>query len=176
MGDSRTTDEVIRDIVEMGFIPSFCTACYRLGRTGADFMDMAKPGEIKYHCTPNALSTFAEYLNDYASPETRAVGRAMIEKMMSEMEEGQVQIAAPMIREVDLGQEGCVCVAALVTPASCRHYPSRTFSCGGETGGRRSSNHPGRFDGPLLASGGTDPLSDAKAVRRATTRWSERSG
>lgn len=104
VGDSRTTDEVIRDIVEMGFIPSFCTACYRLGRTGSDFMDMAKPGEIKYHCTPNALSTFAEYLNDYASPETRAVGRRMIEKMMNEMDEGQVRIAAPMIREVDLGK------------------------------------------------------------------------
>jgi 2-iminoacetate synthase len=104
VGDSRTTDEVIRDIVEMGFIPSFCTACYRLGRTGSDFMDMAKPGEIKYHCTPNALSSFAEYLNDYASEETRAVGRAMIEKMMNEMEEGQVQIAAPMIRDVDLGR------------------------------------------------------------------------
>jgi 2-iminoacetate synthase len=104
VGDSRTTDDVIRDIVEMGFIPSFCTACYRLGRTGSDFMDMAKPGEIKYHCTPNALSTFAEYLNDYASPATREVGRKMIQKMLNEMEEGQCKIALPMIRAVDLGK------------------------------------------------------------------------
>ena len=49
-----------------GLLPSFCTACYRLGRTGQDFMDIAKPGEIKYHCHPNALSTFQEYLCDYA--------------------------------------------------------------------------------------------------------------
>jgi 2-iminoacetate synthase len=104
VGDTRTMDEVIRDIVEMGFIPSFCTACYRLGRTGADFMDMAKPGEIKYHCTPNALSTFAEYLNDYASPKTREVGRQMIGKMLSEMEEGQRLIADPLVRQVDLGK------------------------------------------------------------------------
>jgi 2-iminoacetate synthase len=104
VGDTRSTDEVIRDIVEMGFIPSFCTACYRLGRTGADFMDMAKPGEIKYHCTPNALSTFAEYLNDYASPETRKVGRDMIQKMLGDMEEGQRCIACPLVEQVDLGK------------------------------------------------------------------------
>jgi 2-iminoacetate synthase len=104
VGDTRCTDEVIRDIVEMGFIPSFCTACYRLGRTGTDFMDMAKPGEIKYHCTPNALSTFAEYLNDYASPETRQAGRRLIQKMLKGMEEGQRLIADPMVRQVDLGK------------------------------------------------------------------------
>jgi len=104
VGDSRTTDEIIRDVVEMGFIPSFCTACYRLGRTGTDFMDMAKPGEIKYHCTPNALSTFAEYLNDYASPETREAGRRLIKKMFDTMEKGQRLIAEPMVRKVDLGK------------------------------------------------------------------------
>jgi 2-iminoacetate synthase len=68
LGDHRTLDEVIRDIAALGYVPSFCTGCYRLGRTGADFMDLAKPGEIKYHCQPNALSTFLEYLHDYASP------------------------------------------------------------------------------------------------------------
>jgi 2-iminoacetate synthase len=104
VGDTRSTDEVIRDIVQMGFIPSFCTACYRLGRTGADFMDMAKPGEIKYHCTPNALSTFAEYLNDYASPETREVGRDMIRKMLGHMGQGQRQIADPLVQLVDSGK------------------------------------------------------------------------
>ena len=76
LGDHRTLDEVIRDVAQMGYIPSFCTACYRLGRTGADFMDLAKPGEIKHHCDPNALSTFLEYLEDYGSPETRRRGRA----------------------------------------------------------------------------------------------------
>ena len=59
-------------------MPSFCTACYRLGRTGMDFMDLAKPGDIKHHCDPNALSTFEEYLLDYGSEETRAVGEALI--------------------------------------------------------------------------------------------------
>ena len=74
LGDHRELDEVIRDVASLGYIPSFCTGCYRLGRTGADFMDLAKPGEIKQHCDPNGLSTFVEYLMDYASQETRAVG------------------------------------------------------------------------------------------------------
>ena len=68
LGDHRTLDEVINDLARMNYIPSFCTACYRMGRTGADFMDLAKPGLIKAHCCPNALSTFMEYLIDYASP------------------------------------------------------------------------------------------------------------
>ena len=74
LGDHRSLDEVIRDVAELGYIPSFCTACYRLGRTGMDFMDLAKPGDIKHHCDPNALSTFLEYLLDYGSAETRAIG------------------------------------------------------------------------------------------------------
>jgi 2-iminoacetate synthase len=74
LGDHRPLDEVIRDLASLGFIPSFCTACYRLGRTGGDFMDLAKPGEIKHHCDPNALSTFLEYLIDYGSESTKEVG------------------------------------------------------------------------------------------------------
>ena len=74
LGDHRGLDEVIRDVAEMGYIPSFCTACYRLGRTGMDFMDLAKPGEIKHHCDPNALSTFLEYLLYYGSVKTRKAG------------------------------------------------------------------------------------------------------
>ena len=80
LGDHRPLDEVVRDVAAMGFTPSFCTACYRLGRTGADFMDLAKPGEIKSHCDPNALSTFQEYLIDYATPATRREGEAIIAK------------------------------------------------------------------------------------------------
>ena len=79
LGDHRSLDEVIRDVARLGYIPSFCTACYRLGRTGADFMDLAKPGEIKEHCDPNALSTFLEYLEDYGSPATRAAGERLID-------------------------------------------------------------------------------------------------
>jgi 2-iminoacetate synthase len=82
-GDHRPLDEVVRDVASLGFTPSFCTACYRLGRTGADFMDLAKPGLIKEHCCPNALSTFEEYLMDYASPETRRVGDHLVESELA---------------------------------------------------------------------------------------------
>lgn len=85
LGDHRPLDEVIRDVASMGYIPSFCTACYRLGRTGSDFMDLARPGEIKKHCDPNALATFLEYLLDYAQPETRVVGEACIGGILETM-------------------------------------------------------------------------------------------
>lgn len=85
LGDHRSLDEVIYDVAEKGFIPSFCTGCYRLGRTGQDFMDLAKPGDIKAHCDPNGLSTFQEYLEDYASPKTRAVGERTIEQALASM-------------------------------------------------------------------------------------------
>jgi 2-iminoacetate synthase len=86
LGDCRSLDEVVRDCAEMGYIPSFCTACYRLGRTGADFMDLAKPGEIKNHCGPNAISCFQEYLLDYAPEETRAVGEQLIKAKLERMD------------------------------------------------------------------------------------------
>ena len=84
LGDTRTLDEVILDITERGHIPSFCTACYRLGRTGKDFMDLAKPGLIQKFCQTNALFSFKEYLLDYASPQTRTAGEALIQKMLDE--------------------------------------------------------------------------------------------
>lgn len=86
LGDHRPLDEVVRDCALLGYIPSFCTACYRVGRTGADFMDLAKPGVIKYHCGPNALASFYEYLLDYASPETRAVGEKLIDDVLAGMD------------------------------------------------------------------------------------------
>ena len=84
LGDTRTLDEVVRDIAQMGHIPSFCTACYRLGRTGKDFMDLAKPGLIQKFCRTNAILTYKEYLLDYASPETRTEGEALIERLVAE--------------------------------------------------------------------------------------------
>jgi 2-iminoacetate synthase len=84
LGDTRTLDEVILDIIERGHIPSFCTACYRLGRTGKDFMDLAKPGLIQKFCQTNALLTFKEYLLDYASQKTRLQGEKLIQKMLEE--------------------------------------------------------------------------------------------
>jgi 2-iminoacetate synthase len=84
LGDTRTLDEVILDITEHGHIPSFCTACYRLGRTGKDFMDLAKPGLIQKFCQSNAIFSFKEYLLDYATPATREAGEKLIQKMLDE--------------------------------------------------------------------------------------------
>ncbi|MBU0687109.1 MAG: [FeFe] hydrogenase H-cluster radical SAM maturase HydG [Candidatus Margulisbacteria bacterium] len=80
LGDHRSLDEVIHDICQQGHIPSFCTSCYRLGRTGLDFMELAKPGQIKNKCLPNALLTFKEYLVDYASPKVKEIGEKLIQK------------------------------------------------------------------------------------------------
>ncbi len=80
VSDQRTLDEVVRWLMESGHIPSFCTACYRAGRTGDRFMELCKAGQIQNCCHPNALLTLKEYLTDYASEETRKAGEAMIEK------------------------------------------------------------------------------------------------
>jgi 2-iminoacetate synthase len=104
LGDHRELDEVVRDVASMGYVPSFCTGCYRLGRTGQDFMDLAKPGAIKLHCDPNALSTFTEYLEDYASPETRKVGEALIASTLANMDERQRQISSGLVSKVRGGK------------------------------------------------------------------------
>jgi 2-iminoacetate synthase len=78
LGDIRSLDEVIRELVTDGYLPSFCTSCYRLGRTGEHFMEFAIPGFIKRYCAPNACTTLMEYLVDYASPETLAAGEKAI--------------------------------------------------------------------------------------------------
>lgn len=80
VSDNRTLDQVVRWLMELGFIPSFCTACYREGRTGDRFMSLLKSGQIGNCCHPNALMTLKEYLEDYASPETRQLGDRLIEK------------------------------------------------------------------------------------------------
>jgi 2-iminoacetate synthase len=82
VGDARTLDQVVADIAAHGYVPSFCTGCYRKGRTGKDFMDLAKPGLIRRHCLPNALLTFREYLLDYASPATREAGERAIQAQL----------------------------------------------------------------------------------------------
>ncbi|MEW6535177.1 MAG: [FeFe] hydrogenase H-cluster radical SAM maturase HydG [Candidatus Auribacterota bacterium] len=90
LGDTRPLDEVVRDVVKHGYVPSFCTSCYRRGRTGLDFMELAKPGEIKKFCAPNAILTFAEYLNDYASEETKKEGRKLIDKLLKDIDSPNV--------------------------------------------------------------------------------------
>ena len=78
LGDIRPLDAIMRELLEDGYVPSFCTACYRLGRTGEHFMEFAVPGFIKRFCTPNALATLKEHLVNYASPATRAAGERRI--------------------------------------------------------------------------------------------------
>lgn len=109
LGDHRTLDEVVHDVATLGYIPSFCTGCYRLGRTGSTFMDLAKPGDIKYHCDPNALSTFQEYLLDYASPATRATGESLIARTLSGMTPRQRAVSEDLISQVKAGQRDALC-------------------------------------------------------------------
>ncbi len=102
LGDIRPLDEVMRELLVDGYIPSFCTACYRLGRTGEHFMEFAIPGFIKRYCTPNALSTLMEYLTDYASPDTRAAGLRMIESEIAKMDnETQKTRLREILRKID---------------------------------------------------------------------------
>ncbi len=91
LGDNRSLDEVIRELCDAGFLPSFCTGCYRKGRTGEHFMEFAIPGFVKRFCTPNAVLTFLEYLNDYASGETLKSGLTQIAREMENMPEGQAK-------------------------------------------------------------------------------------
>ncbi len=81
LGDHRSLEEVVSHLIDAGLIPSFCTGCYRMGRVGQDFMELAKPGLIKRFCLPNGLFTFKEYLLDYAGPEVRRKG----EKLLGEL-------------------------------------------------------------------------------------------
>lgn len=85
IADNRSLDEVIRWLLSQNFIPSFCTSCYRVGRTGEHFMEYAIPGFIGKFCTPNAIMTLAEYLKDYSSPETRAEGKRLIQVELDKM-------------------------------------------------------------------------------------------
>ena len=91
VSDTRPLDEVVRWLLETNHIPSFCTACYREGRTGDRFMSLCKSGKISLCCTPNALMTLKEYLMDYASPQTRTEGERLIAESIGEIPEGRVR-------------------------------------------------------------------------------------
>ena len=105
LGDHRSLDEVISDMIDGGYIPSFCTGCYRMGRVGNDFMDLAKPGLIKQYCMPNALFTFKEYLLDFASEETRKKGLVLIEKLIEDIHQKQLKNNIETnIQKIDSGE------------------------------------------------------------------------
>ncbi len=104
VSDQRTLDEVVRWLMEMGFIPSFCTACYREGRTGDRFMALCKSKQIQNCCHPNALMTLKEFLMDYASEETRKIGEALIEKELVNVQKDRVRdICIDNLAKIELG-------------------------------------------------------------------------
>ena len=91
VSDKRTLDEVVKWLMEMGYIPSFCTACYREGRTGDRFMSLCKSGQIQNCCHPNALMTLKEYLIDYASEDTKRIGEALIQAELQNIPKEKVR-------------------------------------------------------------------------------------
>ena len=104
IADTRPLDDVVRWLLENDHIPSFCTACYREGRTGDRFMSLCKSGKIGLCCTPNALMTLKEYLVDYASPETRAAGEALIERCLNDIPlERTREITVRHLKEIEAG-------------------------------------------------------------------------
>ena len=104
VSDKRTLDEVVRWLMELGYIPSFGTACYREGRTGDRFMALCKSGQIQNCCHPNALMTLKEFLMDYASEETKKIGEALIEAELKNIPREKTRlIAADHIKKIEEG-------------------------------------------------------------------------
>lgn len=101
VSDQRTLDEVVNWLMQLGYIPSFCTACYREGRTGDRFMSLCKSGQIQNCCHPNALMTLSEYLTDYAGEETRKNGFALIDRELENIPKEKVrEIAAQHVADI----------------------------------------------------------------------------
>ena len=105
VSDRRTLDEVVGWLLDLGHIPSFCTACYREGRTGDRFMSLVKRGQIANCCQPNALMTLKEYLEDYASPETWEKGIRLIREEMERIPNLKIkEIAMRNLYEIENGK------------------------------------------------------------------------
>jgi 2-iminoacetate synthase len=105
LSDTRSTGEIISSVIKQGFVPSFCTGCYRLGRVGQDFMDLAKPGLIKLHCLPNALTTLKEYLVDYADSETKKLGEELIAKELDNIpDQKRKEKTVEFLRRIEKGE------------------------------------------------------------------------
>ena len=105
VSDQRTLDEVVKWLMELGFIPSFCTACYREGRTGDRFMSLLKSGQIQNCCHPNALMTLKEFLEDYASEETKEIGEKLIKDELKNIPKDNVRkIAEDYLNNIHSGK------------------------------------------------------------------------
>jgi len=102
--DHRSVEEVLESVIAQGYLPSFCTACYRSGRTGDRFMELAKSGNIQFLCKPNAILTFKEFLLDYASPKLRAAGEKLIKKEVSEVADEIREELIRRLRRIELGE------------------------------------------------------------------------
>ena len=105
VSDNRTLDEIIYWLMKMGYVPSFCTACYREGRTGDRFMELCKAKQIQNCCHPNALMTLKEYLTDYASEATRELGQALIQAELGNVPQEKVrEIVKKHLLEIENGK------------------------------------------------------------------------
>ena len=105
VADHRTLDQVVKWLMDLGYVPSFCTACYRAGRTGDRFMSLCKAGQIHNCCLPNALMTLKEYLEDYASPETKATGEKVIAEQLQNIPNLKARsVVEQHLQEIEQGQ------------------------------------------------------------------------
>lgn len=105
IADTRSLDDIIKWLMELGYLPSFCTSCYRAGRTGDDFMKICKDKQIHNFCQPNALSTLKEYLEDYALPETKKLGEKLIEEELKTFKnENMIKLVKANLEKVESGK------------------------------------------------------------------------
>ena len=104
LGDHRSLDEIVKDCAALGYMPSFCTACYRSNRTGDRFMELAKSGNIGKICVPNALTTFKEYLNDFAEDDTKNTGEKFLKDELEKVKGRAREKTERMIERIDEGE------------------------------------------------------------------------
>ncbi|MBM3404835.1 MAG: [FeFe] hydrogenase H-cluster radical SAM maturase HydG, partial [Bacteroidetes bacterium] len=104
INDNRSLNEIMDELIHKGMIPSFCTSCYRMGRTGEHFMEFSVPGFIKRFCQPNALLTMAEYLEDYAPEQTKIKGYQLIDEKLNEYEDNTFK--NKLIEKLELVKQG----------------------------------------------------------------------
>ena len=102
--DNRPLDEIINWLMRLGYVPSFCTACYRAGRTGDRFMELCKAKQIHNCCHPNALMTLQEYLTDYASKDTKAIGEKLIEQELATIPNNLANIVRQRLEDIRSGR------------------------------------------------------------------------
>jgi len=104
INDARSLAEIVDELLENDYIPSFCTSCYRMGRTGEHFMEFSVPGFIKRYCTPNAILTLSEYICDYATDEVALKGWKVIEKNIQKLETGVALNTKEKIERIKKGE------------------------------------------------------------------------